>query len=157
MLSYDEGTGYFAWLVQKNSFGGKVKVGAEAGYINPNGYREIRLNGKLYLGHRLAWFYTNREWPQSEMDHINGDPADNRISNLRCVTSSQNKMNTRVRSDNASGHKGVSWGKSVNKWVARIGVNGKYKHLGCFESIDEAVAARAAAEKIYHGEYARSE
>ena len=155
LLSYDSNSGVFTWLVSKNSYGGKVKIGDVAGHTNKNGYCEIRLNGKLYLGHRLAWFYVNKKWPPSEIDHINGNPSDNCIGNLRCVTSSQNKQNTKLRSDNSSGRKGVSWGKSVNKWVARIGIDGKYKHLGCFDDIQDAIAARAAAEKIYHAEYAR--
>ena len=156
LLSYDCKSGKFAWRVTKNSYGGKVKVGAIAGHININGYCEIRLNGRRYLGHRLAWFYVNKEWPSSEIDHINGNPSDNSITNLRCVTRSQNSQNTKIRSDNSSGIKGVSWSKSVNKWVAYVNIDGKRKHLGCFDDIQDATEARLASEKVYHAEYARS-
>ena len=155
-LRYDAESGSFFWKIKKNSYGGKVSVGSVAGHVNKNGYISIRLNGQLHLAHRLAWFYVHREWPPLEIDHVNGCPSDNRLSNLRCVDSSQNGFNTKTRKDNVSGHKGVSWGKSVNKWVVRIGVNGKYKHLGCFSDLSDAVCARKEAEALYHGEYARS-
>ena len=73
-----------------------------------------------------------------EVDHINGNRLDNRRENLRLVTSSQNKMNRGPRKDCKSGIKGVSWHKQNSKWVARIKIDGKYKHLGQFETKEEA-------------------
>lgn len=87
------------------------------------------------------------------VDHINGDVLDNRKSNLRIATRQQNNMNRRVSSNNTSGVTGVSFCRSYNKWQSTISVNGKMIHLGLFSNIEDAVAARRAAEERYFGEY----
>lgn len=89
-------------------------------------------------------------------DHINGNPLDNRRANLRLATRSQNNMNRKKSSRNKSGFKGVSLHKQNGKWVARIGKDGKYKHLGLFNTPEEAYAAycEAAKDKDWHGEFA---
>ncbi len=84
--------------------------------------------------------------PSGEIDHINGDRTDNRICNLRDVTSAGNSCNRRRQDRNTSGVTGVAWDKRASRWQARIGLNGKQKYLGYFDSLDEAVAARKAAE-----------
>lgn len=81
-------------------------------------------------------------------DHINGNKLDNRKENLRTATSSQNGINRGKQINNTSGHKGINW--YANAWVAEIKVNQKKIHLGRFKNIDDAVAARKAAEQIYH-------
>ncbi len=83
--------------------------------------------------------------PPHTIDHINRVRDDNRISNLRLATISQNTFNQPRRKESAIN--GVSWHKVANKWRAYISVNGRFKHLGCYRDIDEAVAARLAAEK----------
>ena len=90
-------------------------------------------------------------------DHINRNTLDNRRSNLRIVTGSENRMNQCKKSNNTSGRKGVSYSKEYGKWDPYITVNGKLKHLGYRETFEEACTVRAEAEKLYHGEFARSE
>jgi len=89
-----------------------------------------------------------------EVDHIDGNRLNNRRSNLRLCTSSQNKMNRGIRKDTKSGYKGVSWHKQRKKWTARIKAEGKYKHLGLFENIKDAVIAYNEASIKYHKEFA---
>lgn len=89
--------------------------------------------------------------PNKIIDHINGDPSDNRKENLRYVTPRQNCMNTKVRKDNKLGVKGVT--KRYNKYIARIRVNGNLIHLGSFDNIESATKARIDAEMKYFGEY----
>ena len=94
---------------------------------------------------------------EENLDHITHGTMcfiDNRRSNLRVVTDSQNKMNSSVYSNNASGIVGVMLHKKSGKWMARIGINGKYKYLGIFDNIDFAIGARQQAEREYFGEYA---
>ncbi len=120
-----------------------------------NGYiatRDKNNNGKLVLLHRLI---TNAD-DGLVVDHINHKPEDNRLSNLRIVTQSQNMQNTRMRSDNKSGVTGVSLCTTSKRWHARIDIDGKGRFLGSYKTFDEAVAARKAAEEKYFGEYSYS-
>lgn len=88
------------------------------------------------------------EEPQ-EIDHINGDPADNRPENLRAVSHQVNQQNQRRRADNSSGVTGVYWNKSANKWQAYIRTDGRMKYLGVFDSVDDAARVRKIAENTY--------
>lgn len=129
--------------------------GSVAGTISASkGYRNIGMNYRIYRAHRLMWFFVYGEWPGG-IDHINGDKLDNRISNLRKASHRQNQCNRSRQSNNTSGFKGVSFHKGNNKWVARIGENGKRILLGYFDDRAEASAAYAAAAPRYHGEFAR--
>jgi hypothetical protein len=93
----------------------------------------------------------------SVVDHIDGNPLNNQKKNLRICSQSQNLMNQRVRDDNSSGVKGVSYHKQSMTWHAYIQVNGKRKNIGFFYSKDEAISARREAETKVYGEYARQE
>jgi hypothetical protein len=117
----------------------------------------IRVNFQLYRAHRLAWFYVHGEWPPGELDHINGDPSDNRIANLRLATSSNQRMNARRRSDNTSGTKGIWFYKRRAQWIAEIMIDGKKHHVGQFATLLEAKGARIAAAVRLHGAFARIE
>ena len=120
--------------------------GAETTRKETNGYILIQLdlNKKTYnlLGHHYAYFMTYGNVDFEMLDHINRNKNDNRISNLRIVTKSQNQQN---RDD-----KGYCWVKSRNKWYARIMVNGKRKHLGYYEKEKDAQQAYINAKQIYH-------
>jgi hypothetical protein len=153
LLDYEPVTGLFRWKFKPRK---GVQIGDRAGTAISFGYRAIRIDGRRYLEHRLAWAWTFGEQPPDEIDHVNGCPDDNRIANLRPASSSQNKQNTRRRSSNRSGFKGVSWIASRRKWRAEIKTRGRVVHLGYFETPEQAHAAyRAAAEKFF-GEFARA-
>lgn len=146
VLHYEPETGIFT---RKVSTSNSVKVGDAAGSQSGRGYLNITVGSRLYRAHRLAWLYVYGNWPEDQLDHINRDRADNRIENLREVTNKQNHQNSGKRRDNTSGHPGVCWHKQRSKWVARIMHNQKQIHLGLFTDIEEAIAARKAAEKLY--------
>ena len=157
-LSYDPLTGLFTWPKRRRT--GRLNSHADfpAGHRKTGkygGYIVIRLNFQLYRAHRLAWFYVHGEWPNGEIDHINSDPTDNRIANLRIATSSGQRMNSRRRSDNTSGTKGVWYDKRRSKWIAEVMVDGKKHHIGQFATLLEAKGARIAAAERLHGEFAR--
>lgn len=109
----------------------------------------MRKPKKVYM-HRIIMGYTG----DMHIDHKNHYALDNRRKNLRLCTRSQNGHNAARRLNNKSGHKGVSWSKYTNKWVAQIGINMTTINLGHFENIDDAVAARKMAEEKYVGEFA---
>lgn len=133
----------------------KVIVGDEAGSINKNtGYKEVGFKGKLYLAHRVVWFLVKNEQPPEILDHINNDKSDNHIENLREATSSQNNSNAKIRKDNTSGVKGVTWYKQGNKWQASLRLNNKRIHLGSFTDLADAEQAVKQARHQLHGEFA---
>ncbi len=146
LFHYDADTGLFTRFPAKNIRRGQNCVGT----IN-RGYLRIKIDYKLYSAHRLAWLYVHGEWPNDQIDHINGDMADNRISNLRAATNSQNKQNARkARSDSRSGLIGAMWDSQKNKWRAEILVDGKRKHLGYFEQAEQAHAVYIEAKRTLH-------
>lgn len=112
------------------------------------------INGKEYLEHRLAWFYTLGVWPE-RIDHVNGVKDDNRLSNLRECTIAENNQNRRRKKNNKSGHKGVSWHSYNKRWRSQITVQGKDTHLGYFLTKEEAADAYNDAALQHHGEFAR--
>ncbi len=146
ILDYDPETGIFTRKVRTSN---SVKVGGIAGSQNGDGYLLIMLQSRLYQAHRLAWLYMHGEWPKDQIDHINRNRSDNRIANLRDVSHKQNQQNKSKQSNNKSGYPGVSWYKRYSKWRARIRHNQKLIHLGYFDDLEDAVAARKAAEKLY--------
>lgn len=141
-VKYDESTGVFEWI--SGHMIGKI-TGARP---NSGGYGEIRINGTLYLAHRLAWLYTHGYMP-FQIDHINHDRIDNRICNLQETKQLENTKNCGIGKNNKSGVIGVSWSKERNKWHATIGVKGKTISLGRFEKKQDAIKARKDAEIFY--------
>ena len=147
ILSYDPESGAFVWLVTR----GKARKDAAAGFTRRDRYIEIGIDGALYFAHRLAWFYVHGRWPIQQIDHINGIRGDNRIANLREASNAQNLQNLRKASSNSkSGFLGVSLRKSRGKWRAEIVIEGRKKHLGYFDSSEEAYAAYLAAKVKFH-------
>lgn len=157
LLDYDPETGVFTWRARaKNSGAFNTNFAGKIAGNNNSGYWQIEIFGKAYKAHRLAWLYAHGEWPKFELDHENLNKIDNRIKNLRPATRSQNEMNKKVRSDSRSGQKGVWLHKRLGRWTSQIVLNGKRRHLGLFDSIEDAAAAyRKAAEETF-GEYARA-
>ena len=144
LFDYDATNGNLIWRVKKN----RAKPGAVAGNIS-HGYCRIKINKKHYGAHRLIWLYHFGVMPENDIDHINGNPADNRLENLRLATRAENKQNLRKpRTDNKSGYLGVS--KNRKKWIAQIGINGKYHHLGSFDTPELAHEAYLEAKTKLH-------
>jgi HNH endonuclease len=150
LLSYDPLTGSFRWLVNRQ---GPAKAGDAAGSVTGKGYIQIGIDGRLYLAHRLAFLYMTGEFPKNEGDHHDLCKSNNVWSNLRDATSRQNKGNQTVRVTNLLGVKGVSI--EGKKFVAKIRVNGKKKHLGTFTTVETASAAYAKAANDNFKEFAR--
>jgi len=150
VLSYSPDSGVFVWI--KNRFG--VIVGRVAGNVSGNrGYRRIKIDGRLYLAHRLAWLYMHGEWPKDEIDHINISRDDNRICNLREATRLQNSRNKKLRSDNSTGMKGVYWHGQSKKWQASAGLDGKLIYLGLFDDYELADLVASEFRSKYHNEF----
>jgi hypothetical protein len=150
LAHYDPETGEFTWLVDR----GRVKAGTKA-KRGRTPYVELRIEGKLYLGHRLAWFYMTGEWP-IRVDHEDTDKSNNRWSNLREATHKQNLCNRGKNKNNTTGYKGVCRLKS-GLFKANIKEDGKTKHLGVFDDPVVAHAAYCAAAARLHGDFARTE
>ena len=144
--SYEELSARFRYLPESGQFH-RRKDGRLIQGKKKKGYLHMRHGNKTLRAHRIAWLLTTGEWPKGQIDHINGDKADNRIENLRVVTAQENNRNTPLRKNNRSGRTGVFWYPRYNRWLAKIAVGGKNKHLGYFDSYDEACVAREAAER----------
>jgi hypothetical protein len=130
-----------------------------AGSLNPTtNHHQVLVDGKIYNLHRMIFMYHYGYLTSGlEIDHIDTDKSNNRIENLREVTRAQNSMNTKIKSTNTSGVKGVYWNKSGQKWVSRIKVNGKNEYLGSYNTIEEAKEVITAARNNLHGDFARHE
>lgn len=160
-LDYNKETGLFTWKVDrplshfKNQGSQKVYLsrfaGKTAGYASKYGtkglyYLQIRISGKLYLGHRLAWFYVNGVWPEKLLDHEDGNGLNNRYENLRNATPITNGRNCGLSVNNKSGVNGVYWNKANNRWVAEghyteDGIH-KKTNLGSYSDLEDARLAR---------------
>lgn len=146
LLRYDPETGKLFWRSNQSR---KCRAGSQAfTSMGSHGYFQGGVGGEKYLAHRVIWAMHAGEWPV-EIDHINGDRSDNRLSNLRNVTRSGNMKNQRLSTANTSGFIGVSRFKRDNKWQAKIMVARKCIFLGLFDTPEAAVAARKAAELKY--------
>jgi hypothetical protein len=136
MYSYTDGKLF--WKIKP--YKSRVNVGDRVGTLHHSGYRVISINKKQYGEHRLIYLHQNGSLDENlQIDHINDDKADNRIENLRLVTSQVNCID---RDKNA---KGYSWDKKNKTWNARIKRNGNMKHLGCYTTEQEAGEAYANA------------
>jgi len=144
-LDYDVLTGLFT----------HKRSGLSAGFAAPRGYWYLQIKGRKFLAHRLAWLFVHGAWP-GELDHIDGDRRNNKLSNLRECDRSQNCMNRKASSRNLSGFKGVSFNERAKAYRARIHVNGRDKFLGHYSTPEQAHAVYEAAAKRYYGQFARA-
>lgn len=170
ILAYDPITGLFTWKERAASlFANPKKAGSwnvqfagKPAFTtkNGNGYLCGYINYQKLYAHRVAWKMVHGN-EVDQIDHINGDRSDNRICNLEAATNASNCRNATIRTDNTSGVTGVGWDHLVSKWHARITVNGAIVNLGRFNTFNEAVIARKAAERVYsyhpnHGRKAKT-
>ena len=151
LFDYDPKTGILTWKVREGvpARWNTRYAGRPAGALDHLGYVSIKIHDKSYLGHRIIWAMIYGCWPDC-IDHKNGKPGDNRLSNLRAVSRKVNQRNQKTHKSNQSGRTGVHWNRYRQCWVASIGHDGKTEYLGSFDVFDEAARARATAEKRLH-------
>jgi hypothetical protein len=152
MLAYDPETGHFTWRVCRP---GGICVGSRAGTDSGVGYILISVDCVRYKAHRLAWLHVYGEWPTKEIDHINLIRDDNRIVNLRQANPSEQTINSRRRSDNTSGFRGVKR-HSDGRWEAAITYERKHIYLGLHDTAEQASAAYEAKAKELFGPFYRA-
>jgi len=157
LLRYDPVTGTLIWRPREGAKNWNSRhAGKPAGSLSPNGHMYTSIgNGTHYRLHRLIWLLVYGEPVPAVIDHKDLDRSNNRVSNLRAASYSQNQANTRKRRHNTTGHKGVY--RKRGKFFARINANGVMVHLGTFDALEEAAAARREATDRLHGEFARHE
>jgi hypothetical protein len=149
-IKYDPDTGVGIWLVTLSSRG---LAGTIAGTLG-NDYWHIGYKSKMYRAHRLFWFLETGQDPGPlTVDHVDQNKSNNKFSNLRLATYSQQMHNQRKRFDNTSGHKGITWRKDLKKYCARIKIYGKSIHLGHYDTLEQAIFARQAKELELYGEF----
>ncbi len=147
VLSYDPVTGLFIW---NHDRGGTAKHNSVAGTSHTKGYIKIKIDGKLYFAHRLAFVYVTGEFPKEQVDHLNNIRHDNRWNNLRLVTQEENQHNRKKSKNNTTGIEGVYWEKARNKYKVQIYINNTCINIGRYDTLEAAKEARENAKRIYH-------
>lgn len=148
---YDPNTGIVAWKNDHRQF----KRGQRAGSWRRDGRRDLSINDRAVPEHRVCWFLYYGRWPDHDIDHINGNPSDNRLCNLREATRSQNLGNAKLYKSNKTGFRGVSYNAKDEVYVAKIQVRKKLQFLGRFKSANAAAEAYQNAAKAGFGKFAR--
>lgn len=150
---YSPKVGLLSWRKTRDA---NNRAGRKAGNPVGFGYQAVRMDGEMYLVHRIAWLYMTGEWPPEDkmIDHIDGKPANNAWHNLRLATPAQNGQNRGRPENNTSGFKGVHRNQSNGKWCAQITANGVRHWLGEYRFPELAWAAYCEAAEKYHGEFA---
>ena len=154
LLHYDPDTGEFRWRVRKRP---NLYVGDIAGTHARYEWWLIHIDGRCYRAHQLAWLYMRGEWGRPVIDHRDGNPLNNRWSNLRVSSRSGNAANRRRMRNNTSGFTGVTFDRRRGNWIARIARDGQNYFLGRFATAEEAHEAYEAAARLLFGEFARQE
>jgi hypothetical protein len=155
LLTYDPASGDFRWKARPdNKQFNSHFAGSIAGTTQSMGYRAIRVDGRSYLAHRMAFLYLRGFWPPGNVDHIDRDPANNAFKNLRSGSQSQNRGNSRRPCNNSTGKKGVYFRRDHKDWFAQIHHGGKAIYLGIFASAEGAQRAYLKAARRLFGEFA---
>lgn len=154
VLDYDPATGAFVWKARpdKKPWTGK-NAGKIAGSPHNGGYTAIAIDRKKYLAHRLAWLAVYGEWPDKFIDHRNLDKKDNRIGNLRLANFGESSANASIRSDNTSGHRGISFNKQRRRWDAYVHIDGVKWQFGSFKEKQLAIKEHARVAQQMFGEF----
>lgn len=142
------------FLYRKKRTSRNTRIGDVAGTIKSNGYCYVDLQGKRYGQHRLIFLLHHGFLPK-EIDHIDGNPSNNKINNLREATRSQNNRNQRIHKTNNSGVKNVCFCKKTSKWKVQLTLNNKNKNFGRYKDLELAELVATEARNKYHGGFAR--
>ncbi len=147
VFMYDCSTGNILW---KKPYRGKAVAGSVTkGFKSKTPYIFVTYKGRKYSAHRLAWMLFYGDYPDGNIDHIDGNGCNNKIENLRCISPSDNHKNKPMQSNNTSGHVGVRLIKATGKWCAEITSKRKKIFLGNYSDINDAIDVRKKAEKEY--------
>lgn len=152
LLDYDPETGFFYNRMARAN----VPAGSAAGSMTSHGYIRISVDDKSYRAHRLAWLWMTGRWPKAFVDHRDTNKSNNRWSNLREATKSQNMANTHLQNNNKTGCKGVYFYKAYSKYAAQIWKDGQQTFLGYFDTFEQAKVAREHAARRLFGDFARA-
>lgn len=148
---FDYQDGDLIWKVNRGS---NKLIGKIAGATRKDGYKFISIYKKQFLLHRAVWLWHYGEWPSAYIDHEDKNPSNCRIENLRIALPYQNNGNSKISKRNKTGIKGVTTKKGSDKFRAQISINNKSKHIGCYDTKEEAAQAYARAAIQYFGEFA---
>lgn len=148
---FDYRDGVLYWKVNKPH--SQYKAGDVAGRTVKDGYNQICVNRMRILTHQIVFKMFHGYVPK-EIDHIDGNPNNNKIENLRPATSRQNKYNTKLSTRNKSGFKCVWWNKTAKKWQVKISIKGKQKDFGLYSDLELAGLVAQEARDKYHGAFA---
>lgn len=148
VFQYEDG--HLCWLIDSR----KTKHGQRAGRTKSNGYCEVGLNGKLHGTHRIIFMMFHGYMPRI-IDHIDGNPSNNKIENLREASHAENMRNSQRPKNNTSGFKGVYLDRRNNHWIAQCWHENNKKHLGSYANIHEAVDAVVKFREENHKQFAR--
>lgn len=133
---------------------GLIKAGSKAGTMHPDGYKSVRIKNIMLKQHRVIFHMFHGFCPKV-IDHIDGNPSNNRIENLREATFSQNSWNSRGQARKLDGIKGVYWHKNKKLWIASCAINKRLHHIGYFQDKKDAEKAVMEFREKHHGEFAR--
>lgn len=150
-FDYDRYLGILTWRT-KPSWG--VSAGEVAGRLRPgNRYAKVRYKKRLHFVHRIIWAWWHGEWPSGVIDHINRNPEDNRIFNLRDCPQHKNSTNSKMRKDNTTGFKGVCFHKCTGRYTAQIQHKKKLRYIGLYKTPEEAAAAYENVARELHKDF----
>jgi hypothetical protein len=164
LLRYEPETGKLFWLPRTEAICGSEHetsrwntryAGTPADRQIHLGYARVKIARCRYLAHRVAWAIHTGAWPTKQIDHINGDRSDNRISNLREATHAENTRNKSSAAGSSSKYLGVHWSQNAQKWKSGIWHDGKQIHLGTFSSDVDAARAYDAEALRLRGQFAK--
>lgn len=154
LLSYDPGTGALCWRHRGLQWWDTRYAGTAAGALKPEGYRQVRLDGGRWYAHVIAYTLAAGAWPAGDVDHVDLDKTNNRISNLRPASRRENEGNKPLRKDNKLRVKGVQ--VCPGGFRTRIRAHGRRIFLGVYDTPEEASAAYERAARKHFGEFARA-
>lgn len=153
LLEYNPVTGVFTRKVARRGFA----KGSVAGSLKKDGCIHIKIDGKMYLAHRLVFLLETGNFPKEMVDHVDGDRSNNARCNLREATREENARNSKVRVTNKLGIKGVGFHKASGRYAVQLRIGGRQVHLGLYDDLELATLVAQEAREKYHGAFARHE
>jgi hypothetical protein len=153
LFDYQPKTGKLIWLVAHGRWK-RIPAGTAAGTLTTANHLVVRIDGDNYLCHRVIWLWVTGKWPANEIDHRDLNGSNNKWSNLRTATHAQNNQNKKVQKNSRTKFKGVQ--KIISgRWRAYISIGRKFRHIGMFDTPQEARRAYLKAAKRLYGDFAR--